>query len=261
MPISKRANLNALNKRIVPRQLVELDKPKLQKLLQKHFPENATDPQWVMKVADAIAHAHSRSRLASHYLGWPSDEDLRAQLSRVVDSSNELLEALSGDSARRQQTRIADRLWRSLHSFWTLLYGPSEDGDIWQRDPSRPSELDQAFLLLRKLNQRSRRILRRIERGNSGKEPVRSGKTPDHYLDSFVMCLGCCPLLGGAKGNMPDRLEMFITDYLVKAGRKHITRDSVRGRWNRVKGKDTDPWTDVMDQDSSVHNPPNSGEI
>ena len=42
MPISKRANLNALNKRIVPRQLVELDKPKLQKLLQKHFPENAT---------------------------------------------------------------------------------------------------------------------------------------------------------------------------------------------------------------------------
>ena len=124
MPISKRANLDALNKRIVPRPLVELDKPKLQELLQKHFPEDATDPQWVMKVADAIGHSHSRSRLASHYLGWPSDEDRRAQLSRVVNLSNELLEALCGTSARRQQTPIADRPWYRLHSFWTLLYGP-----------------------------------------------------------------------------------------------------------------------------------------
>jgi hypothetical protein len=257
MSSSKRAKLEALNERIVPSQLVEMDKEKLQKLLQKHFPESATDPRWVTKVADAINQAHLRSRLACYYFGWPRDEDVRTQLTRVVDSSNELLEALSGASARRHQTSIADRLWYSLHSFWTLLYRPPEDGDFWRRDPNRPSELDQAFLLLRKLNQRSRRILRRIERANSGEGPVRSGAKPDHYLDSFVMCLGSCPLLGGAPGNMPDRLEIFITDYLMERGRKQTTRKSVRDRWDRVKNKGADPWTEL----DCAQNTPISSEI
>jgi hypothetical protein len=256
MTLSKRENLVALNERIVPPQIIKLDKEKLRKLLQRHFPEKATDSQWVTEVSTAIDYAHSRSRLACYHFGRPTGEDVGSQLGRVVESSNELLEALSGASARRHQTSIANRLWYPLHSFWTLLYGPPEDGDFWQKTPNRPSELDQAFQLLRKLNQRSRRILRRIERADSGKRSVRSGAKPDHYLDSFVMCLGSCPILGGAPGNMPDRLEIFITDYLVE-GRKQTTRKSVRDRWDRVKGKGADPWTEL----DRAQNTPISSEI
>jgi hypothetical protein len=149
--------------------------------LERHFPEKATDPQWVMEVSKAIDYAHSRSRLACYHFGRPSNDDVRSQLGRVVDSSDELLEAFSGASTRRHQTSIANRLWYPLHSLWTLLYEPPEGGDVWQRTPNRPLELDQAFQLLRKLNQRSRRILRRIERTDSGKRSVRSGAKPDHY--------------------------------------------------------------------------------
>jgi hypothetical protein len=260
MSSSKRAKLHSLNELIVPPQLAEIDKEKLQKLLQKHFPENATDPRWVMKVADAINHAHSRSRLACHIWGWPTDEDVRAQLSRVVDSSNELLEALSGTSARRHQTSIADRLWYPLHSFWTLLYGPPEHGDFWQKDPNRPSELEQAFLLLRKLNQRSRRILRRLESRNLGKQPIRSGNKSDHFVDSFVLCLGSCSFLGGSRGRMTERQKAFITDYMKAAGSKHTTQEAVRNRWKRMKRKDADPWRE-FDQQPSGHNEPKPGEI
>lgn len=254
----KRRDEEALNDRIAPRQSVdELDRSKLQKLLHRHFSEKSADRLWIAQVVDAIRYAHARSAIANIYWGSPSDEDVHAQLLRVVNSSDELLEALTGCSARRGQRHIANRLWYLLHSFWTLVSGPPEDGNFWQKVPNRPSELDQAFQLLRKLNQRSRRILRRIERTDSGKRSVRSGAKPDHYLDSFVMCLGCCPLLGGAPGHMPDRLEIFLTDYLVEAGREDTTRASVRGRWNRVQGKGADPWTEL----DRVQNTHNSGEI
>jgi hypothetical protein len=257
----KQREKQVLYDRIAPPQAIkELDESKLQELLEEHYPKEAADPLWVKQVRNAIHDAHFRSSIAHTHLHRASDADVQSQLVRIVASSDELLEALSGASARRQQKRIADRIWFFLHSFWTLLHGPSRDGDSWERDLRTSSELDRTFFLLRRLNQRSRRILRRLERADFGQQLVRFGNKADHYVDSLVMCLGRCPPLGGAPGKMSDRQEIFITEYLKAAGSKHTTRASVRSRWNRVKAKDTEPWTEP-DQDGGVQNTHNSREI
>jgi hypothetical protein len=255
----KRRSEQVLNKRFAPQHTIdELNEAKLKTLLERHFPDDAKDPQWIVDVANAIRDAHADGRITNILSEWPSDGDVVTQLDRVVKSSNELLEALSGTTTRREQKWISGRIWNALHPFWTLLYGPPEDGNFWQKDYRQSSELDQAFLLLRRLNQRSRRILRRLERADLEEETSPSGNRSDHSFDSFVMCVGRCSLLGGTQDSMTDRLEIFITEYLQEAGRTHTTRAAVRSRWNRLKGRDTEPWTEA--HDAGVQNEHEMGE-